>query len=61
MFFLEDAFTSMLSRTSALIPDSLFESLGMPRGEESMLDARHVSPTLPSHPIQPLFSDSPTN
>lgn len=37
-----DAFTSMLSRTSALIPDSLFESLGMPRGQESMLDARHV-------------------
>lgn len=37
-----DAFTSMLSRTSALIPDSLFESLGMPRGKESMLDARHV-------------------
>jgi len=38
-----DALASIFNRTTALLPDALFASLGMPRGYESMTDARHVS------------------
>lgn len=37
-----DALTSIFNRTTALLPDALFASLGMPRGYESITDARHV-------------------
>ncbi|KAF8134474.1 Sec34-like family-domain-containing protein [Boletus edulis] len=36
-----DALASIFNRTTALLPDALFASLGMPRGYESMTDARH--------------------
>jgi len=32
---------SIFSKTTALLPDALFASLGMPRGYESITDARH--------------------
>ncbi|KAF8557664.1 Sec34-domain-containing protein [Imleria badia] len=36
-----DALASIFNKTTALLPDALFASLGMPRGYESMTDARH--------------------
>ncbi|KAF9241866.1 Sec34-like family-domain-containing protein [Melanogaster broomeanus] len=36
-----DALASIFNRTTALLPDALFASLGMPRGHESITDARH--------------------
>ncbi|KIJ68059.1 hypothetical protein HYDPIDRAFT_107669 [Hydnomerulius pinastri MD-312] len=36
-----DTLASILNRTTALLPDALFASLGMPRGHESITDARH--------------------
>ena len=37
-----DTLASMLGRTTSLLPNALFASLGMPR-EESMSDVKHVS------------------
>jgi len=36
-----ETLTSMLGRTTSLLPNSLFASLGMPRGDESMINVRH--------------------
>ncbi|KAF9227177.1 Sec34-domain-containing protein [Gyrodon lividus] len=36
-----DTLASILNRTTALLPDALFASLGMPRGHKSITDARH--------------------
>ncbi|KAG1715625.1 hypothetical protein ID866_1549 [Astraeus odoratus] len=36
-----DALTSILNKTTALLPEALFASLGMPRGHENAPDARH--------------------
>jgi hypothetical protein len=37
-----DTLASMLSRTTSLLPDALFASLGMPRAGESIREAQHV-------------------
>ncbi|KAF8072123.1 Sec34-like family-domain-containing protein [Lyophyllum atratum] len=36
-----DTLASMLSRTTSLLPDALFASLGMPRADESIKEAKH--------------------
>ncbi|GLB40619.1 putative sec34-like family protein [Lyophyllum shimeji] len=36
-----DTLASMLSKTTSLLPDALFASLGMPRTDESITDAKH--------------------
>ncbi|KAH7888905.1 Sec34-like family-domain-containing protein [Phlebopus sp. FC_14] len=36
-----DTLASIVNKTTALLPDALFASLGMPRGHESITDARH--------------------
>ncbi|RDB16287.1 Conserved oligomeric Golgi complex subunit 3 [Hypsizygus marmoreus] len=36
-----DTLASMLSRTTSLLPDALFASLGMPRADESIKGAKH--------------------
>ncbi|KAG5651929.1 hypothetical protein H0H81_006911 [Sphagnurus paluster] len=36
-----DTLASMLSRTTSLLPDALFASLGMPRADESIREAKH--------------------
>ncbi|KAG2074742.1 Sec34-domain-containing protein [Suillus decipiens] len=36
-----DTLASVLSRTTALLPDALFASLGMPRGHDTLSDSRH--------------------
>ncbi|TFK66890.1 Sec34-domain-containing protein [Pluteus cervinus] len=36
-----DALAMMLSRTTSLLPEALFASLGMPKNEESIRDAKH--------------------
>ncbi|KAH7923166.1 Sec34-domain-containing protein [Leucogyrophana mollusca] len=36
-----DTLASILNKTTSLLPDALFASLGMPRGHESITDARH--------------------
>jgi hypothetical protein len=33
----------MLGKTTSLLPNALFASLGMPRTEESITEAKHVS------------------
>jgi hypothetical protein len=39
-----DTLASMLSKTTSLLPDALFATLGMPRTDESIKEAKHVSP-----------------
>lgn len=41
-----DTLASMLSKTTSLLPDALFASLGMPRSGESIKEAKHVRPLL---------------
>ncbi|KAH7911024.1 Sec34-like family-domain-containing protein [Hygrophoropsis aurantiaca] len=36
-----DALAAILNKTTSLLPDALFASLGMPRGQESITDAKH--------------------
>lgn len=36
-----DTLASVLNRTTALLPDALFASLGMPRGHDTFSDSRH--------------------
>lgn len=36
-----DTLASVLNRTTALLPDALFASLGMPRGHDTLSDSRH--------------------
>ncbi|KAI6040227.1 Sec34-like family-domain-containing protein [Pisolithus marmoratus] len=36
-----DTVTSILNKTTALLPEALFASLGMPRGHESIRDTKH--------------------
>ncbi|KAG6840935.1 hypothetical protein C0991_003193 [Blastosporella zonata] len=36
-----DTLASMLSKTTSLLPDALFASLGMPRADESIQEAKH--------------------
>lgn len=33
----------MLNKTTSLLPDALFASLGMPRTDQSIVEAKHVS------------------
>lgn len=37
-----DTLASILNRTTSLLPTGLFASLGMPRGDENLGDAKHV-------------------
>lgn len=37
-----DTLASMLSRTTSLLPDALFATLGMPRSEDTIREAKHV-------------------
>jgi hypothetical protein len=37
-----DTLASMLNTTTSLLPGALFASLGMPRSEEGIRDAKHV-------------------
>lgn len=34
---------TMLNKTTSLLPDALFASLGMPRTDQSIVEAKHVS------------------
>ncbi|KAG6842795.1 hypothetical protein H0H93_003380, partial [Arthromyces matolae] len=36
-----DTLASMFNKTTSLLPDALFASLGMPRSDESIQDAKH--------------------
>ena len=38
-----DTLAAMVSRTTSMLPDSLVASLGMPRGDADIMDAKHVS------------------
>lgn len=38
-----ETLASILNRTTSLLPNALFASLGMPRGDENLGDAKHVS------------------
>ncbi|KAG6910078.1 hypothetical protein DXG01_013130, partial [Tephrocybe rancida] len=38
---MSDTLASMLSKTTSLLPDALFTSLGMPRTDESIQEAKH--------------------
>ena len=40
-----DTLASILGKTTSLLPNALFATLGMPR-EESLTDVKHVSPLL---------------
>jgi hypothetical protein len=37
-----ETLASILNRTTSLLPNALFASLGMPRGDENLGDAKHV-------------------
>jgi hypothetical protein len=34
--------TTMLNRTTAILPEGLFASLGVPRADENLRDVKHV-------------------
>ncbi|KIK99386.1 hypothetical protein PAXRUDRAFT_8909 [Paxillus rubicundulus Ve08.2h10] len=51
-----DTLASILNRTTALLPDALFASLGMPRGHESITDARQDIDQDLKHACQNLIS-----
>ncbi|THH03324.1 hypothetical protein EW146_g10464 [Bondarzewia mesenterica] len=38
-----DTLASMLNRTTSYLPNSVFQSLGMPQGDENIMDAKHAS------------------
>lgn len=41
--YILDALAMMLSGATSLFPDALFATLGMPKGEENIKDAKQVS------------------
>ena len=41
-----DTLASMLSKTTSLLPDALFATLGMPRSDNTIREAKHVSSSL---------------
>lgn len=41
---LVETLAAMLNKTTSLLPSNLFASLGMPKTEESISEAKHVRP-----------------